>query len=48
MGAHPSLDALAALPRQSVTYRPAMPAEQRETLHAGWKRAVRQVLAGVT
>jgi hypothetical protein len=47
MGLHPSLEALASLPREVVRYRPQMPREQVERLYDGWKRAVRQVLAGV-
>jgi glycerol kinase len=42
----PSLAALALLPRSHSTYRPTMPAETRERLHAGWRRAVAQVIAG--
>jgi glycerol kinase len=41
-----SLDELSKLPREVVTYRPSMPADQVEQLYAGWKRAVKQVLAG--
>ncbi|MEO6434563.1 MAG: glycerol kinase GlpK [Tepidisphaeraceae bacterium] len=47
MGAHDSLDAVARLPREVVTYRPQIDATHANALHAGWKRAVRQVLAGV-
>jgi len=46
MGVYKSLDELAALPRETVRYSPAMPREQADRLHAGWKRAVKQVLAG--
>ncbi|WP_428937380.1 FGGY family carbohydrate kinase [Fontivita pretiosa] len=46
LGVHRSLDELAKLPREVQTYQPAMPQAQVERLHAGWKRAVRQVLAG--
>jgi glycerol kinase len=43
----PSIDALASLPRDVVTYRPQMPGDQVAKWYDGWKRAVRQVLAGV-
>lgn len=43
-GAYASLDELAAQPRDAMTYRPRMPAAQVESLLAGWKRAVAQVL----
>jgi hypothetical protein len=46
MGAHGSFDDLAKLPREVVTYRPAMDRAVVEQLYAGWKRAVKQVLAG--
>ena len=35
------------MPRVVQTYRPRMPRERADALHAGWRRAVRQVLAGV-
>lgn len=38
------LDALAALPREEILYRPSMPAERVGTLHAGWRCALSQVL----
>ena len=47
-GAYASLDELAALPREVITYRPRMAAAEVEMLLAGWKRAVAQVLAGVS
>jgi glycerol kinase len=48
MNLHPSIDALASLPRDVVTYHPQMPAEQVTKWYDGWKRAVHQVLAGVS
>jgi glycerol kinase len=49
MGVYKSLDQLAAVPRgDSVTYRPVMPANQADRYHAGWQRAVKQVLAGAS
>jgi glycerol kinase len=47
MGQYDSLDAIANLPREIEMYRPTMPADRAEVLHAGWTRAVKQVLAGV-
>jgi glycerol kinase len=47
MGRYSSLDDLARLPREVVTYRPTMPPAAADALHRGWQRAVRQVLAGV-
>jgi glycerol kinase len=41
-----SFDDLQKLPREIVTYRPAMPPARALELYLGWKRAVRQVLAG--
>jgi glycerol kinase len=41
-----SFDELLKLPREVVTYRPTMPPARALELHLGWKRAVRQVLAG--
>jgi glycerol kinase len=46
MGVHKSFDELAHLPRETVTFEPKMPAPQVQQLTAGWKRAVKQVLAG--
>jgi glycerol kinase len=46
MGICRSLDDLARLPSQVVTYRPGMPRAAVDKLYAGWKRAVNQVLAG--
>ena len=46
MGVVESLDELARLPREMVTYRPAMPVEKVARLYGGWKNAVKQVLAG--
>lgn len=42
-----SFDDLARTPRSQKVYRPSMPAAQREQLIAGWRRAMKQVLAGV-
>ncbi len=39
-----SLDELAALPRQTRTYRPKMDASEAKQLHDGWLAAVRRVL----
>jgi len=47
MRIHRSFDDLAALPREVVTYRPKMSANLVQQFVAGWKRAVKQVLAGV-
>jgi hypothetical protein len=41
-----SFDELVKLPREVVTYRSTMPRERALELYLGWKRAVRQVLAG--
>lgn len=46
MGVFKSLDEVAALPREVTTYRPTMARDESDRLHAGWKRAVQQVLAG--
>ncbi|HWP39316.1 MAG TPA: glycerol kinase GlpK [Tepidisphaeraceae bacterium] len=46
LGVHRSMDELARLPREVQTHRPQMSPQQVERLHSGWKRAVRQVLAG--
>lgn len=48
MGVHESLDALAGLPRDVVRYQPSMPADRVQAFHAGWQRALRQVLEGTT
>jgi glycerol kinase len=47
MGRYNTLEELAALPRPSRCYRPALPAAQVAACRAGWQRAVKQVLAGV-
>jgi glycerol kinase len=47
MGVIASLDDVAALPRDVITYQARMPSEQVERLLRGWRNAVRQVLAGV-
>jgi glycerol kinase len=43
-GLLPSLDAIAALPREARPYRPRMDASRADRLHAGWKDAVKRVL----
>ncbi|MBV9122502.1 MAG: glycerol kinase GlpK [Planctomycetes bacterium] len=43
-GWQPSLEALAALPRDRRHYRPQMDPARAERLHAGWKQAVQRVL----
>jgi glycerol kinase len=43
-GLLPSLDAIAALPREMRHYRPRMDAAQSDRLHVGWKVAVNRVL----
>jgi glycerol kinase len=44
MGIYASLDELARLPHEAITYRPQMHADDVTNLVAGWKRAVAQVL----
>lgn len=46
LGVYPSLEAIAAAPREETIYRPAMAPERVDRLYAGWQRAVRQVLSG--
>ena len=46
LGIYPSLEALEAVPRDDVVYRPSMSADAVNAHCAGWQRAVRQVLAG--
>jgi glycerol kinase len=49
MGVYKSLDDLAAIPRaDATTYSPKMSADQADRFHAGWTRAVKQVLAGAS
>jgi glycerol kinase len=48
LGLLPSLEAVASLPRDVAIYRPQMPPEQADRLYAGWRRAVKQVLAGAS
>jgi glycerol kinase len=43
-GIYRSLDEIAALPRPSTAYRPQMDAERVREFHAGWTRAVEQVI----
>ncbi len=45
MKVYASLDDLRAVPMGFKPYRPGMPAEEAERLRAGWKEAVRKVLA---
>lgn len=45
-GVYGSLDALAGMPADAEHYRPAMALPDVKARHAGWQRAVRQVLAG--
>ena len=45
-GACQSIDDLVRLPREQETYQPTMSGERADVLHQGWKRAVRQALAG--
>jgi glycerol kinase len=42
---HPSLGALAALPREETVYRPSMSAARSDMLFGGWQKAVRQILS---
>ena len=44
LGVHPSIDSLAAAPREETVYRPTMAPERRAALYAGWQAAVRQAL----
>lgn len=44
-GLWPSLDALAALPRDEKRFEPALPASGRDRLYTGWQDAVARVLA---
>jgi glycerol kinase len=44
-GVHPSLESLAALPREEILYRPTMPAARATALHTAWRHAVKQALA---
>ena len=46
-GIFTSFDELAKLPRDVVTYKPAMDRAVADKLHERWQRAVSQVLAGV-
>jgi glycerol kinase len=46
MGVLPSLDAVASLPRDTITYTPQMSEDEANRLYDGWKRSVAQVLAG--
>jgi glycerol kinase len=44
LGIQPNLDALAALPRRTRTYRPALSSLEADKLHSGWLTAVQRVL----
>ena len=44
LGLHPSLDALAALPREWTVYRPCLPHGRVRELYDGWQAAVKRVL----
>jgi glycerol kinase len=47
MSVYTSLDELAAIPRPDASiFTPIMPPGEADQLHVGWKRAVKQVLAG--
>jgi len=46
LGTHPSLQAIADLPREETVYRPTMRPAEVTRCCAGWQAAVRQVLAG--
>ena len=45
-GACQSMDDLARMPREPESYRPTMARDRADALYRGWKRAVRQALAG--
>lgn len=44
LGLCPSLEQLAALPREQKNFHPQMPASQVQTYYAGWQQAVKRVL----
>jgi len=44
LGLFPSMEALAALPREAVIYRPTMSAPRVESHYAGWRQALHQVV----
>ncbi|MBI5768805.1 MAG: glycerol kinase GlpK [Verrucomicrobia bacterium] len=48
LGLVPSVSVLANLPRAETVFRPGMSREMCEQYHAGWRRAVAQVLCGAT
>ena len=48
LGRVPSVAALADGPRDETIYRPTMPRERANALHAGWQRAVQSVITGST
>lgn len=45
LGVHRSLESLASMPRDEVTYRPKASRDRIQTAYAGWQRAVAQVLS---
>ena len=47
-GVFSSVQAIAEMAVDEVVYRPNMSSADVQTLHAGWQRAVRQVLSGVS
>ena len=46
LGIHGSVTEIAALPHGYVEYKPRMETAMSQTLYAGWRRAIDQVLAG--
>ncbi|MGN6368940.1 MAG: hypothetical protein ACTHN5_11830, partial [Phycisphaerae bacterium] len=46
LGIHRDVEALAGLPSAEQRFLPTMPVAEPERVHAGWRRAVTQVLAG--
>ncbi len=46
LGLHRDLASIAAGPREEIVYQPKLPADQVAALHAGWQKALRQMLAG--
>ena len=47
MGIYSSLEEISRLPNAGVKYRSSMPRDRADALHIGWRRAVKQVLAGI-
>lgn len=48
LGVHSSLEAIAELDHDNLVFQPAMSSSAVQSRLAGWQRAVRQVLLGVT